>query len=201
MARRHFWITAAATLLALASVASSGWSIEGYQHRLHPVALPGARGVPGAAAFNLLAFVLPGLAVAWLAWSARGWASVGSGWPARLSLQCLLLAALAHGAQGMLPLDPTDLDAMASRLHAAAWTAWWLASVVALLFGAAAAWRGGIGRVPAAVLMAAAAAAMALLAVAELGALPAPVAQRLALALWFVAVLALSCRGAGPAPP
>ena len=37
------------------------------------------------------------------------------------------LSALAFVAQGLLPLDPADADAHASRLHALAWMLWWIA--------------------------------------------------------------------------
>src|SRR5690606_4775679 len=38
-------------------------------------------------------------------------------------------SALAWAAQGALPLDPADLDAAASRLHAPAWMLWWISFV------------------------------------------------------------------------
>src|SRR3546814_20130668 len=37
------------------------------------------------------------------------------------------LSALAFAAQGLLPLDPRDLEADASRMHATMWTLWWVA--------------------------------------------------------------------------
>lgn len=200
VARRNPAVAVAlvAALLALASIHLSGLSLDGYVQGLHPVALPGARGVSGAAAFNLLAFVLPGLAVGWLAWSARGWPRIGTTRLARLALQCLLIAAAAHAAQGLLPLDPMDLDATESRLHAAAWTVWWLASVVALVLGAVAALCIRPVLAPVAAAMGGAAVAMAMLPATSVAGLDPPVAQRLALALWFGAVVALSMRGTGP---
>ena len=79
-----------------------------FGHLRHPVALLGAIGEPNALAFNLLGFVAPGLALAWLAWRWRG-QRAADGWRARIGLQLLLLSALAFVAQGLLPLDPTDL--------------------------------------------------------------------------------------------
>src|SRR3546814_3200643 len=49
-----------------------------------------------------------------------------------------LLSALAFAAQGLLPLDPRDLEADASRMHATMWTLWWVAllpAAVLLAFG------------------------------------------------------------------
>src|SRR3546814_12787547 len=49
-----------------------------------------------------------------------------------------LLSALAFAAQGLLPLDPRDLESDASRMHATMWTLWWVAllpAAVLLAFG------------------------------------------------------------------
>ena len=146
-----------------------------FGHLRHPVALLGAIGEPGAPAFNLVGFVLPGLLLAWLAWRWRGAAS-SAGWRVRLGLQLLLLSALGLVAQGLLPLDPTDLDATASRLHALAWSAWWIAFAAGgLLAGVGVGGRAGLVLVLAVVL----------LAVGGTSLLPAPLAQRLAFAGWF----------------
>ena len=118
---------AALALFAVAVAGFGAWSPD-FGHLRHPVALLGAIGEPNALAFNLLGFVAPGLALAWLAWRWRGQQAAG-GWRARIGLQLLLLSALAFVAQGLLPLDPTDLLAPASRAHAVAWSAWWLAFV------------------------------------------------------------------------
>lgn len=141
----------------------------------HPVALLGALGEPQALAFNLLGFVLPGLLLAGLAWRWRS-AATGGGWRARIGLQLLLLAALAFVAQGVLPLEPTDLLAPASRAHAVAWSAWWIAFVAGgvLLAGG----RGG--RVGLLVVL-----GVLLLAMAGASLVPAALAQRLAFLGWF----------------
>lgn len=168
-------IVLAAFVLFVGAVAVFGaWSPD-FGHLRHPVALLGAIGEPNARAFNLLGFVVPGLALAWLAWRWRG-ERAADGWRVRLGLQLLLLSALAFVAQGLLPLDPTDLLAPASRAHAAAWSAWWLAFVAgALLAGRQA---GGAVGIALAVLV-------LLLAMAGAALLPAALSQRLAFAGWF----------------
>lgn len=109
-----------------------GAQLPGYSPWLHPVAWPGAQGLPGARVFNAMVFVLPGAVMALWAWRLRPSVPAGTGVVARLGASLLLLSALAFAAQGLLPLDPQDLDAGASRRHAAAWTLWW----IALLAGA-----------------------------------------------------------------
>jgi hypothetical protein len=101
--------------------------VEGYSHVLHPLALLGAKPLPGAGLFNLLAFVLPGALVAWVAWRLRGMLPAAARWPARIGAQLLLLSALAFALQGVLPLDAGDLDGVRSARHAAAWMVWWIA--------------------------------------------------------------------------
>ena len=205
MQTRHLVTALLATLLWAGAVIGFGAAFDGYGHRLHPVALLGARGVPGAQAFNVLGYLLPGSAAAWLAWSWRSSPWPGQGLTARLALQCLLVAAVAFMAQGALPLDPTDLDASASRLHAAAWTAWWVASVAGLLLGTMAslapapAVPGEAARRPvgAAVAMASAGGAMVALVATDFAGIEAPVAQRLAQAAWFAGLLVLAARMPG----
>ena len=70
---RHLdrWLAPAAAALAACAYAVLAALLEGYSHLLHPVALPGAIGVPRAWAFNLLVFVLPGLLLAVSAWRIR----------------------------------------------------------------------------------------------------------------------------------
>ena len=46
---------------------------------------------------------------------------------ARIGATMLLLSALAYAMQGMLPLDPDQADGGSTRLHAVAWTLWWIA--------------------------------------------------------------------------
>lgn len=122
-------LVVAAMLLCVAACAGFGGLLDGYSHMQHPLALPGATAIPRALAFNLLCFVLPGLLLAAVAWRLRDALPPAAGMVTRLGTSLLLLAALAFAAQGVFPLDPEHLDAGASRLHAAAWTAWWIAFV------------------------------------------------------------------------
>lgn len=165
--------------LALAATAAVGFGLASpdFSQLRHPVALLGASGEPHAFAFNLLAFVAPGLMLAWAAMALRG-RMRDACWPARIGLQLAMLSALAFAAQGALPLDPYNLLAPASRLHALAWTLWWVAFVPGALLSAA----GDRGMRVAGVLI-----GFAVPAVALLGAyvMPAPVAQRIAFVLWF----------------
>lgn len=151
-----------------------------YSHRVHPVALRGAAGLPWAATYNVLAFVLPGLLLAWAGHQLR--AALGeAGWAARIGVVLAQCSALAFAAQGLLPLDPADADAAASRLHALVWMLWWIAFVPAALLLALGA-RRGAGFALACVL---AALLVPLLAVlAPIGAWVG-IAQRLAFALWL----------------
>lgn len=118
-----------ALLLFCAAVIGFGTSLAEYAQTRHPVALLGAHGVPRAWLFNLLAFVLPGLLVAFAMLGLRRRLPDGSGWAARIGAQLCLLAAIAFAAQGLLSLDIADLDATDSRLHALVAMLWWLAFV------------------------------------------------------------------------
>jgi len=174
-------VAAAASWLLAGAI--GGAAVEGYSHLQHPLALLGARQLLGAV-FGLFAFVLPGLAGAWIALDVRGRLPAGGGWPARIGAQLLLLAALAFLAQGLLPLDLERLDAGGSRWHATAWLLWALAFPVgAALLGA------GLWRVPGARVLAAGtlAAGVLVLACGFLGSgwVGAGVAQRLAFAAWL----------------
>lgn len=131
-ARHAGWLAALSFALA---VAGFGMSIGGYSQTQHPVSLLGARGVPHALAFNLLGFVLPGLLALSVGSELRHRMPSTAGWSARIGATLIVFSALAFAAQGLLPLDPTDLYAPATRLHAMAWMLWWIAFVPgALLF-------------------------------------------------------------------
>lgn len=119
---------AAALAFALAAL-GFGAALAGYSHAQHPLALLGARGLPHALAFNLLGFVIPGMLAAAAAIALRTRLPADAGWSARIGARLLLLSALAFAAQGLLPLDPADLDARPARLHAVAWMLWWIAFV------------------------------------------------------------------------
>lgn len=166
------WIAA---LLFIGALALFGMVSPDFSHLRHPVALPGARGEPHALAFNVVAFVVPGALLAWraIAWRSR---QAGARWPVRIGLQLVLLSALAFAAQGLVPLDPANLLAPASRLHATAWMAWWVAFAPGAVLIALPARRWGSTSL-----------ALLVPGLVLFGALvmPAPVAQRLALLAWF----------------
>jgi hypothetical protein len=173
-----------ALALCLSSVIGFGAALDGYSQVRHPVALLGARDIVHAAIFNALGFVLPGLLVALVAIALRTRLD-GAGWAARIGARMWLLSALAFAAQGLWPLDPTNLDAPASRVHAALWSLWWVAFVPGAGLLAMGLPRGS-GRHVLALAAAVAAVLVALFAVfAPYTLAPAGVAQRLALAAWF----------------
>jgi hypothetical protein len=214
MSGRWRWLGLIAAAVFVAALVAFGVTLEGYTHGLHPVSLLGATGIPDALAFNLLGFVLPGALAGLLAWRARGVLSDASAIAARLGWRLVFLSALAFAVQGMLPLDPNDLDARPSRLHAVAWTLWWVAFVPGAFLLA---WSAGRGpsRSPAAALAHATAAGLVLAFATLLGAsLGAAIAQRLAYAAWFTwlawagcttardaAVIRGAASGQGSSPP
>ena len=117
--------------------------LDGYAHREFPLALLGAQGVPRALAFNLCAFVVPGALAATALWRLRSALPADARWSARIGLQLMTLAGIAFAAQGLLPLDPSDVGAASNALHALAWTLWWIAATSgALLLAWAAPARG-----------------------------------------------------------
>ncbi len=130
LGRHAAWLAAVCWLLAALGF---GAAFDGHSHLQHPVALLGARGVPHAAGFNLLGFVLPGLLAAWAAVALRGRLPDDANWSARIGARLLMLSALAFAAQGVWPLDPADLDGPISQWHATAWTLWWIASAAGAL--------------------------------------------------------------------
>jgi hypothetical membrane protein len=120
-----------ALAIFLAAAVVCGAMLDGYSHREHPLALLGAAGIPGASAFNVFAFVLPGLAVAAALWAMRSALPATAGWRARIGTQLAVLSALAFAAQGLLPLNADDPGGQANALHALAWTLWWIAFAAA----------------------------------------------------------------------
>lgn len=176
------WMNVAAwcaALCCIAAVVLGGMALEGYSHALYPLALPGARGVPGALAFNLVGFVVPGLLAAVVAHGLYRRLPARAGWLARIGARMLLLSALAFAAQGLLPLDPMNLDARASGLHASAWMIWWIAFAAGAPLLAV-----GMREVRAIT----SAAVIVLLAMMFIPAavLEPPIAQRIALAAWLL---------------
>lgn len=177
-----------ATLLFWGAVACFGAGLFGtglaeFSQARQPVALLGARGVPHALAFNVSGLVLPGALLAVVAWRLRAALPEPASWLARIGAWLVLWSALAFALQGLLPLQADDLDAAASRLHATAWTLWWLAFVPgAVLLGL------GLRRDRRLVPMVACLAGAGLvagLALAPSGVLAPGIAERLAYAAWF----------------
>ena len=179
----------AAAVLFTGSVIGFGAAFEGFSNLRHPVAALGASGVPRAHLFDALGFVIPGLLAAFVAQALRG--RMGEArYGARLGVQVLTLAALAFAALGLLPLDSHDLLSGASRLHAAAWTLWWVgfaAGAVLLAIG-----MRGTRHASRSGLVALLAAATLAFAIVAPGLLPVGLSQRLAFAAWFVAVVLLA---------
>ena len=182
------WLVAVAAFATPPRATTDAWPL---------LSLAGADGSPSAMAFNALAFVLPGLVAALLAWRARSAAPHAAGWATRLGWQCVLLSALAFAAQGLLPLDPDDLDAAMSRRHAVAWTLWWIAFVPGTLLLALGALAATPRRAAAAGLHLAAALALALLAWAVQG----PAGQWLATVAWLAWLPLAAVAGQRASPP
>ena len=196
------WAVAATLLFALALLLATAGLPE-YSHRIHPVALRGASGLPGAMLFNAGAFLLPGIALVLAAQSLRP-AVAERGWAARIGLTLAQLSALAFALQGALPLDASGQDERAMRLHALVWMLWWIAFVPAMLLLALTA-RRGAGFAAASI---AAAVLVSLLAVVAPVDAWVGVAQRLAFAVWLgwwlLAARLLSrvsTSAPGPSPP
>lgn len=185
--KRRGWALRAAGLAAggcfAASLAGFGAALDGYGHGDWPVAVLGAAGVPRAAAFNLLAFVVPGLLGAWVALGRRGGLSAGASLGARLGWTLAQLAAIAFAAQGLLPLDALSPDAGRGRLHGVAWGLWGIAFAAAATMLAAAAFAdvrrwAALGHL-------CAGAMVFVTAWLAADALPVGLAQRAAFAAWF----------------
>lgn len=174
-----------AALLFIASAVGFGALLDGYVPLAHPLALLGASGIPHAPAFNLLAWILPGLlAVAMAVRLLARLPAVGARWP-RVAGQLLLLAGLAFAGMGLLPLRLDALDGPASQAHASAWMAWVLAfSAGALMLGV---WRLRQPGARASGAVACACAGIAAVAAFGLrGWIPAPLAQGLVFLVWAI---------------
>lgn len=182
------WVAAA---LFVAAVVAFGTALEGYSQALHPVALLGAAGFPGALAFNVLGFMLPGALAALAAVGLRAALPEDASWSSRVGASVLLLAALAFAAMGLLPLDTAHLEGEASRLHGTAWMLWCVAFAAGgLLLGTG--WlRMGDRRAT----WTFAAVGVAVLAAFFLPALiPPGIAQRLAFAVWWAWLIGMGWR-------
>ncbi|MET1025284.1 MAG: DUF998 domain-containing protein [Pseudoxanthomonas sp.] len=122
-----------AALLWLGAVLGFGAALPGYSHWIHPVALLGAQGMPNAALFNLLGFILPGALCAMVGLGVRLRIPVKAGWPQRIGAQLMFLSALGLVAMGLFQLDPQQLRGTATQLHATAWGLWWATSLASAL--------------------------------------------------------------------
>lgn len=181
-----------AAVVFIAAVGGFGAALEGYSQLRLPVALLGAMGFPHALAFNLLAFVVPGMLAAAVAMILRRRLPSGAGWSLRIGAQLVFLSALAFIAMGLLPLDANDLESDASRWHGTAWMLW----TVAFVPGALALGAGLLGRPDRswfAWLCLCAAAGVLLAGFVFTDFMPAGLAQRIAFGLWF-AWLAMAAR-------
>lgn len=188
----------AAALLFAGAVIGFGAALQGFVQAQHPVALLGARGFSNALAFNLLAFVVPGMLAGVVALALRQRLPATAGWPLRIGAQLVFLAALAYIAMGLLPLDPQDLESKASGLHGTAWMLWSVALVPGLLLlGAALLQVPGWGRFAAVSLVAGFGVLVAGFLLTSV--MPAGIAQRIAFGLWF-AWLLLAAWPLGPRP-
>lgn len=158
---------------------ASGMRLADYSHGLYPLAVLGADGIPGALAFNIAGFIVPGLLAAAVALGLYRALPAAAGWLPRIGSRMLLLSALAFAARGLFPLDLEDVDGAGSGLHASAWLVWWIAFVAAAPLLAT-----GLRRVR----MITIAAACVLLAMmfAPPSLLAPPHAERIALAAWLL---------------
>lgn len=166
------------------AVIGFGSMLDDFRQSLHPVALLGAATVPRALAFNVFAFLLPGALAAWIAMALRTALPNDAPWATRIGARLVLLATLAFAAQGLLPLDPGDLEAPATRLHATSWTLWWIAFVPGALLLAAGPRAKGARRGLASISVLAALLILVFAASPWQWLLPG-VTQRVAYAVWF----------------
>jgi hypothetical protein len=163
--------------------AMPGAEAIGFSHLTHPLAFLGAVGMPLASLFNFAGFILAGALAAAALWPLRDALPAPLPWAARIGAQLVLLSAVAFAAQGLLPIDPNDLDGLRSGLHGSAWMLWWLAFTAG---SASIAWGLRKRREPAWCLNAMLAAQLVPVCAlwADLG-MPVAVAQRLSFLLWF----------------
>lgn len=186
--RHAGWLAAACCVLSLLGFAAA---LPAFSHVQHPPGLLGAIGVPRAFAFNLLAFVVPGLLAVWVFVRLRGRLPRDAGRMARIAPWLLAISALAFAAQGIFPLDPDDLDGPVSQRHATSWLLWWLSFVPgALLLGA-----GLYGRArwtPVAACFVAAGLLVIGLNLLPTAWLPGPITQRVVVIVWLACVVLAS---------
>ena len=188
----------ASALVFTAALIGFGAAMQGYVHHQYPVALLGATGFPRALAFNLLAFVLPGMLAGVVALELRRRLPADAGWPLRIGAQLVFLSTLAFIAMGLLPLDPYDLESQRSQFHGSAWMLWSVAFIPgAVLLGATLLSLPRWSRFAWVSLIAAAGLLIAGFVLTDF--MPAGTAQRIAFGLWF-AWLALAGWPSGREP-
>lgn len=194
MRNRPFLFALAALACGVMARLGAGLASGGHDGLRHPVAWLGAEGMPHAAGFNLFGFLVPGLLLAVALWGVRG-RMVGEGWTARIGITLGLLSALAYAALGVFPLDASGAPGPGHRLHAVAWSLWWIAFAPAALLVALGARTRGPWR-PALLL---ACVLMPLLLLWGAGWLPVGLAQSLACLVWGLAWVGVA-RRAGVQP-
>jgi hypothetical membrane protein len=114
------WLSAIAFALA---VAVCGALTPAYEPARHAIGLLGSAAAAYPAAFNVTAFVLPGMLLAGLALALETplrTAGVGRG--GRIATYLMLISALAFTAQGGFPFVPRDSDGVGSRRHVVAYS-------------------------------------------------------------------------------
>jgi len=187
--RHAGWLAALCCALAVLGFAAA---LPAFSHAQHPLGLLGAAGVPRAALFNLLGFVVPGLLAAWVFVRLRARLPVGAARWAGIGCWMLALSALAFAAQGAWRLDPSDLDGPVSQRHATMWLMWWLVFAAgALVLGVGLLhermWRG--------VALALVVASAIVLLLNVLPVFAGPIAQRVVLVVWLACVVIASRSG------
>jgi hypothetical membrane protein len=187
--RHAGWLAAACCVLATLGFAAA---LPEFSHARHPLGLLGAAGVPGAALFNVLAFVVPGLLAAWVFVRLRARMPVGAARWAGIGCWVLALSALAFAAQGVWRLDPSDLDGPISQRHATMWLLWWLAFAAGALVLGLGLLRERMWRAVA-ITFVVACALVVLLNVFPMVA--GPIAQRVVLLVWLACVIVASKSG------
>jgi hypothetical membrane protein len=111
------WLAGAVFAVALSWL---GASVPGYEHAHMPVGFLGMRGVPLAAYWNVVGFIVPGLLVAWFALSLLApLQRDGAGMLARIGVWLLLISGLAFAGNGVFAYDLAEPDGPASKLHVA----------------------------------------------------------------------------------
>jgi len=187
--RHAGWLAAACCLVALLGF---GAALPEFSLAQHPMGLLGAAGIPGAALFNLLGFVVPGLLAVWVFVRLRARLPVGAARWAGIGCWMLALSALAFAAQGVWRLDPSDLDGPISQRHATMWLLWWLAFAAGALVLGLGLLREHLWRGVAVVFVIAFAIVLLLNAWPVLAG---PIAQRVVLVVWLACVIVASRSG------